>query len=137
MDLEIYQVSESDDEARAACKALMAAEPAFEGVEPDELLWAVKDGDKIVGTAGAVWNSDTRDMVLTHCVLPPELRGKKIQRTLIAKRVNLARGRGALTVQTYVSVKTGVPSLINLLKCGFTIVDWDNVEHLTLERSLQ
>jgi GNAT superfamily N-acetyltransferase len=114
-----------NDELRAQCVALVHATPEFEDLDCSGEVWAVlgKDGS-LIATAGAVLDTDIRDVRFTFCVVRPEQRGTGVQQKLIRARTWWAKRQGAMSLQTYAH-KDNVASLISLLKCGFAIVDYD------------
>ena len=114
-----------NDDLRAQCVALVHSTPEFEELDCSGDVWAVLDqGGALIATAGAVLDTDIRDVRFTFCVVHPAQRGTGVQQKLIRARTWWAKRRGALSLQTYAH-KDNVASLISLLKCGFSIVDYD------------
>jgi Predicted acyltransferase len=114
-----------NDDLRAQCVAMVHATPDFEGIDCSGDVWAVLDKDgTLLATAGAVLDHDIRDVRFTFCVVRPGARGAGIQQKLIRARTWWAKRQGALSLQTYAH-KDNVASLISLLKCGFSVIDYD------------
>jgi len=115
----------TNPELREQCVALVHATPEFDELDCSGEVWAVLDKDgSLLATAGAVLDTDIRDVRFTFCVVRSGCRGNGIQCKLIRARTWWARRQGALSLQTYAH-KDNVASLISLLKCGFSIVDYD------------
>ena len=121
--MDVLHVTNTD--LREQCVALVHATPEFEELDCSGEVWAVLDKDgSLVATAGAVLDTDIRDVRFTFCVVQPGHRGNGVQSKLIRSRIWWAKRKGALSLQTYAH-KDNVASLISLLKCGFAIVDYD------------
>lgn len=115
----------TNEDLRAQCVALVHSTPEFEELDCSGAVWAAFDKDgTLIATAGAVLEDDTRDVRFTFCVVRPEYRRNGVQQKLIKARIWWARKQGALSLQTYAH-KDNSPSLCALLKCGFSIVDYD------------
>jgi len=125
----------TDQDLRSQCVALVHSTPEFDAMDCSGEVWAVLDTDKsIIATAGAVLDTDIRDVRFTFCVVRPGHRGNGVQAKLIRARTWWAKRQGAVSLQTYTH-KDNVASLISLLKCGFKVVDFDG-EFVTVEHPI-
>lgn len=125
----------NNPDLRAQCVALVHGTPEFEELDCSGEVWAALAPDgQLIGTAGAVYDSDIRDARFTFCVVAPKARGNGLQQQLIRARIRWAKRLGARSLQTYAH-RYNVASICSLLKCGFIPADWDG-EFLTVEFEL-
>lgn len=121
----------TNEDLRAQCAELVHGTPDFDHVDCSGEVWAALAPDgKLIGTAGAVFDEDIRDVRFTFCVVDPKSRGQGLQQQLIRTRVRWAKRIGAISLQTYAH-KHNPASICSLLKCGFVIADWDG-EYVTV-----
>ena len=100
-------------------------EETLPGVEDDfgTAMWLLWNAGTPVGFCGVRQSETWSDWAfLSRSGILPAARGRGLQRRMVAVREAWARSQGLEGITTYVS-NDNVPSLMNLLKCGFFIYD--------------
>ena len=107
----------------AECDVFLAMHGPVHGTPASnaDAVYAIRNGRGEPAAVGCVNKSTVYpgEAFLSNCAVAPHYRGLGYQRDLIAYRVRWARRAGLDGVRTYASVDN-VPSMVNLLKAGFT-----------------
>jgi len=86
----------------------------------DHTYWLLRDDSRTVGLTSAVYRPEKGYVFLSYAIIIPDCKVKGLQRKMIQHRLRWAKRQGAIYAVTYTLLKN-YPSMINLLRCGFTL----------------